>query len=53
MDRTRKRFFWQGGREKKKYHLVKWVKASKPKQKRGLGINDLRKMNLILLCRWW
>ena len=53
MDCTRKRFFWQGGGMKKKYHLVKWCKIAKPKQKGGLGIHDLRKMNLSLLCKWW
>jgi hypothetical protein len=45
MDRTRKSFFWQGGGEKKKYYLVKWSKVTNPKQKGGLGIIDLRKMN--------
>jgi hypothetical protein len=52
MDRIRKRFFWQGG-EKKKYHLVKWIKVTSPKQKGGLGIKDLRRMNLSLFCKWW
>jgi hypothetical protein len=36
-----------------KYHLVKWVKICKSKNKGGLGIKDLRKMNLGLLCKWW
>jgi hypothetical protein len=53
MYRTRKRFFWRGGGEKRKYHLVKWSKANSPKQKCGLGIKDLRRMNLNLLCKWW
>jgi hypothetical protein len=53
MDRTRKRFFWQGGGEKRKYYLVKWDKITRPKQKGGLGIKDLRKMNISLLCKWW
>jgi mannosylglycoprotein endo-beta-mannosidase len=53
MDRTRKKFFWQGGGEKKKYHLVKWLKITSPKSKGGLGVKDLRKMNLSLLCKWW
>lgn len=35
------------------YHLVKWDKLCLPKQKGGLGIHDLRKMNLSLLCKWW
>jgi hypothetical protein len=53
MDRTRKRFFWQGGGEKRKYYLVKWDKITRSKQKGGLGIKDLRKMNISLLCKWW
>jgi len=37
-----------------KYHLVKWVKICKSKKKGGLGIKDLRKMNLGLFCKcWW
>lgn len=38
---------------KRKYHLVKWVKLCLPKKKGGLGIYDLRKMNLCLLSKWW
>lgn len=53
MDKTRKRFMWQGGSMKKKYHLVKWTKLCLPKQKGGLGVHDLRKMNLSLLSKWW
>jgi hypothetical protein len=53
MDRTRKRFFWQEGGTKKKYHLIKWDKICVPKKKGGLGIKDLRKLNLSLLCKWW
>jgi hypothetical protein len=32
---------------------VKWVKICKSKKKGGLGIKDIRKMNLSLLCKWW
>ena len=46
-------FFWQGGGIKKKYHLIKWEKICKNKKKRGVGIKNLRKMNLSLLCKWW
>ena len=53
LDRTRKRFFWQGSDTKKKYYLVKWTRVNKPKRKGGLGIHDLRKMNESLLCKWW
>jgi hypothetical protein len=25
----------------------------KTQEKRGLGVKDLRKMNISLLCKWW
>jgi hypothetical protein len=53
IDGVRKKFFWQGGGVKKKYHLVKWDVITKPKKKGGLGIKDLRRMNLSLFCKWW
>jgi len=53
LDKARRSFFWQGGRTKKKYHLVKWVKVCKSKKKGGIGIKDLRKMNISLLSKWW
>lgn len=46
-------FFWQGGGQKRKYHLVRWSEICKSKKKGGLGIKDIRKMNLSLLCKWW
>lgn len=46
--------FWQGGCSKKKYYLVKWSKICKSKKKGGLGIKNLRKLNLSLLSKsWW
>jgi hypothetical protein len=42
IDIVRKRFFWQGGANKRKYHLVKWAVITKPK-KGGLGVKDLGK----------
>lgn len=40
------------GGQKRKYHLVKWEIICKSKKKGGLGIKDIRKMNLSLLCKW-
>jgi hypothetical protein len=37
----------------RKYHLAKWTKICKSKNKDGLGLKDIRKMNLSLLCKWW
>jgi hypothetical protein len=53
LDKMRRKFFWQGGSLKKKYHLVRWTMVCKDKRKGGLGIKDLRKMNISLLCKWW
>lgn len=53
LDGIIRKFFWQGGGTKKKYHLVKWDKICKHKKKGGLGIKDIRKMNISLLCKWW
>jgi hypothetical protein len=32
---------------------VKWSKICKAKRKGGLGIKNLRKLNVSLLCKWW
>jgi hypothetical protein len=53
MDKVKRTFFWQGGHAKRKYHPVRWAKICKSKKKGGLGIKDIRKMNLSLLCKWW
>ena len=53
IDKIRRTFFWQGGGTKKKYHLIKWIKICKSKNKGGLGIKDLRVMNMSLLAKWW
>ena len=53
IDVIRKRFFWQGGGTKRKYHLVKWSRICQTKEKGGLGVKDQRKMNISLLCKWW
>jgi hypothetical protein len=32
---------------------MKWSKIYKSKKKGGLGIKNLRKINVSLLCKWW
>jgi hypothetical protein len=32
---------------------VKWVKLTEPKNKGGLGVQVLWKLNISLLCKWW
>jgi hypothetical protein len=53
MDKARRKNFWQGGQLKKKYHPVRWGKICKSKKKGGLGIKNLRKVNISLLYKWW
>lgn len=53
LDKIRRRFFWQGGGTKRKYHLLKWTQKFKHKKKGGLGIKDIRKMNVSLMTKWW
>jgi hypothetical protein len=37
----------------KKYHLVRWDKVCTSKKKGGLGIKNLRLLNICLMCKWW
>jgi hypothetical protein len=53
MDKNVRKFFWHRGSLKKKYHLVQWRKVCRAKKKGGLGIKNLRKVNVSLLCKWW
>jgi hypothetical protein len=40
--------------ETKKYHLVRWDKVCTSNKKGGLGINNLRVINIRLMCKcWW
>jgi hypothetical protein len=53
LDKIRRKFFWQGGGTKRKYHLVKLEIICKSKKKGGLRIKDLKRLNITLLCKWW
>jgi len=44
--------FGKGG-HKRKYHLVRWEVINKSKKYGGLGIKNIRIMNISLLCKWW
>jgi hypothetical protein len=52
MDVYRKRLLWNGGSSKNKYHLVKWDTVCTAKNIGGLGILNLRWMNISLLTKW-
>jgi hypothetical protein len=51
IDRDGRKFFWQGSKLKKSYHLVRWAKIRKSRKNGGLSIKDLRKMNVSLLVK--
>ena len=53
LDKQRRTFFWQENGQKRKYHLIQWKVICKNKNKGGLGIKDIRKMNISLLTKWW
>ena len=53
LDKQRRTFLWQEGGQKRKYHLVRWETIWQSKKKGGLGVKDIQKMNLSLLCKWW
>ncbi|KAM3348275.1 hypothetical protein ACQJBY_021904 [Aegilops geniculata] len=53
LDKHRRRFFWQGCIKKRRYHLIRWNRICRSKEKGGLGIKDLRKQNISLMLKWW
>ena len=52
MDVIRKRLLWNGNDNENKYHLVNWETVCQPTDQGGLGVVDLRVMNISLLCKW-
>jgi hypothetical protein len=47
-------FFW-GLVRRRKGNII-WLNGQEfvaPKNKGGLGVKDLRKQNISLLCKWW
>jgi hypothetical protein len=52
MDPVRARLFWEGFREKKNYHMVRWDTLCKPKDFGGLGFVDSRVRNICLMSKW-
>jgi hypothetical protein len=52
LDRYISRFFWQGGKDKKKICLAKCDIMCRPKNQGGLGIVDLAIKNNYLLSEW-
>jgi hypothetical protein len=53
MEKPIRAFLWESTRHKRKYYLVSWKIICKPKIKGGLGIKNLTKFNISLMCKWW
>ena len=45
-------FFWDNSEEKHKYHLAGWPLIAQNKEFGGLGVPDLRTLNMCLLASW-
>jgi hypothetical protein len=52
LDKHRSRFFLEANSTKRKYHWVRWSAMCNPKSLGGLGIVDMRLMNICLLVKW-
>ena len=53
LDFYRSRFFWQSDDLKRKYRLAKWDIICRPKDRGGLGIENLEVKNRCLLSKWY
>jgi hypothetical protein len=45
-------FLWNNNEDKQRYRLANWQLVAQKKDFGGLGIPDLRSLNLALLCSW-
>jgi hypothetical protein len=50
--KIQRNFLWSGLDKKTKICWVKWDLVTKPKDEGGLGVRDLRRVNLSLLANW-
>jgi hypothetical protein len=51
-DKVRSHFFWAKGKDKQKYHMVKWATMCTPKEVEGLGFTNTKLMNVCLMAKW-
>lgn len=47
-----RRFLWAGVEDRKKICWVKWSKVCQPRSKGGLGVRDIKLVNISLLAKW-
>jgi hypothetical protein len=50
--RIQREFLWGGKRGRKKINWIKWDVVCLPKKKGGLGVRDVRAVNISLLTKW-
>jgi hypothetical protein len=50
--RIQREFLWGGRRGHKKVNWIKWDIVCLPKNKGGLGVRDVRVVNISLLTKW-
>jgi len=50
--RIQREFLWGGVKRSKSILWVSWSVVCRPKRKGGLGVRDLRQVNLALLAKW-
>ncbi|KAJ4804331.1 RNA-directed DNA polymerase (reverse transcriptase)-related family protein [Rhynchospora pubera] len=54
IDSYRSSFLWMRNLDnRKKYALVRWKKVCQMKKNDGLGVLDIKDMNVALLMKWW
>nr|GEU80731.1 hypothetical protein [Tanacetum cinerariifolium] len=49
----RRKFFWGGTTDEKKFSWIAWDKATSSISNGGLGIGTLKSSNLAMLSKWW
>ncbi|XP_011627183.1 uncharacterized protein LOC105421445 [Amborella trichopoda] len=53
LEKMMRDFLWGSNDDHRKFHLVRWDKVCTPKREGGLDIQNVRKFNEVLLCKWW
>ena len=51
-DTPRAKFFWEGTSPNRKYHMDKGAWVCRPKDLGGLGITNMRLLNIAMMCKW-
>jgi len=52
VEMIQKNFLWGWGLKGRKIAWVAWNKVCEPKEKRGLGVIDIRMFNYAILGKW-